>query len=110
VGAGLPDASRGVARTPSKDVAALPTNDATARPVSRRSSTYVFMSFDMKSCFEVMFHGVVGHRVLHVRLASCRSCFMPILAMPSFDSPVVPDFIPDVFIPQLIPGLSILSP
>src|SRR6266436_1790700 len=71
----LPDASReGVARTASKDVAALPTNDATARPVSRRSSTYVFMSFDMKSCFEVMFQWC-----RRTSRSSCPSCFMSFL-------------------------------
>jgi len=41
--------------------------------------------------------------------------FMPFLlhafvAMPPFDGSVVPDLIPEVFIPQLVPGLSILSP
>jgi hypothetical protein len=74
VGTGLPDASReGVARTASKEVAALPTNDATARPVSRRSSTYVFMSFDMEPCFMVSsdIAPFFMSFLLHVLPASC---------------------------------------
>jgi hypothetical protein len=105
---GLPDASReGVARTASKEVAALPRercDSAAGKSEEFDLRLHVFRH-------EVMFRShVSGHRVLHVRLASCRSCFMPCLAMRSFDSPVVPDFIPDVFIPQFMPGLSILSP
>jgi hypothetical protein len=102
VGTDLPDASReGVARTASKEVAALPTNDATARPVSRRSSTYVFMSFDMEPCF------MVSSDIAPFFMSFLLHAF---LAMPPVDSSVVPDFIPEVFIPQLVPGLSILSP
>jgi hypothetical protein len=53
------------------------------------------MSFDMESCFMVS--------------SDIEPFFMPFLDVPSFDIPVVPDFMPELFIPLLMPGFHVVA-